>query len=183
MIIKKMATILLTAFIFLIPISLVLSLFLFALSLNLVLNITKITKSNYKASLKISAIFLAINALVVVSSVLILSITKIPFSSSTNAFFYLFDLIASVCIFHFLMKRNYATKVWKNIRVFFLTIFVYGIINLLVSFLIVAPVRMFVFEPFVIQGSSMSPNLDEGKYFFIGKIDKNYLRGDVVVFK
>jgi signal peptidase I len=54
-----------------------------------------------------------------------------------------------------------------------------------VAFLIVAPIRYFIFQPFIVSGASMSPNFATGDYLIVDEISyrfSNPQRGDVVVF-
>jgi len=54
------------------------------------------------------------------------------------------------------------------------------------AFAIVIPIRYFLFQPFVIQGSSMEPNFSEADYLIVDEISYRFRppqRGEVVVFK
>ena len=54
-----------------------------------------------------------------------------------------------------------------------------------IAFVIVAPIRYFLFQPFIVSGASMSPNFATGDYLIIDEISyrfSNPQRGDVVVF-
>ena len=54
-----------------------------------------------------------------------------------------------------------------------------------IAFVIVAPIRYFIFQPFIVSGSSMSPNFSSGDYLIVDEISyrfSNPQRGDVVVF-
>ena len=70
------------------------------------------------------------------------------------------------------------------------------------ALLIIAPIRIFLFQPFFVQGSSMEPNFEDGEYlivnelgykitdiefddikFFSVKSFKDLKRGDVIVFR
>lgn len=54
-----------------------------------------------------------------------------------------------------------------------------------IAFVIVAPIRYFLFQPFIVSGASMSPNLETGDYLIIDEISYRFSdpqRGDVVVF-
>lgn len=157
--------------------------FLFAFSLHCVLSTRHIPKANYKRSLKISAILMAINFFMVLLSIVFLFLAGIPANDATKTCYFLFMLAIYGCAFHFLMKRYHGTGFWKNVVIFALTQTVYGIISVLAAFLIIVPIRMFVFQPFVVQGNSMSPNLNEGSYLFVNEMDRKYQRGDVVVFE
>lgn len=51
---------------------------------------------------------------------------------------------------------------------------------------IVIPIRLFLFQPFIVSGASMEPNFKQGEYLLIDEISyrlKNPKRGEVVVFK
>jgi signal peptidase I len=54
-----------------------------------------------------------------------------------------------------------------------------------IAFLIVAPIRYFLFQPFIVSGASMSPNFSSGDYLIVDEISYRFSdpqRGDVVVF-
>jgi len=54
-----------------------------------------------------------------------------------------------------------------------------------IAFVIVAPIRYFLFQPFIVSGASMAPNFATGDYLIIDEISyrfSNPQRGDVVVF-
>lgn len=56
----------------------------------------------------------------------------------------------------------------------------------LVTLAIVIPIRVFIAQPFIVNGESMLPNLHNGDYLIIDEISyqtKDPERGDVVVFK
>ncbi|MEA1926452.1 MAG: signal peptidase I [Patescibacteria group bacterium] len=74
--------------------------------------------------------------------------------------------------------------------------------TLFLAFLIIIPIRTFVFQPFFVQGSSMKPNFHDGEYLIINELGykktviaagnkeffsivpfKNLKRGDPVVFR
>lgn len=54
-----------------------------------------------------------------------------------------------------------------------------------IAFIIVAPIRYFLFQPFIVSGASMAPNFSTGDYLIIDEISYRLStpqRGDVVVF-
>lgn len=57
---------------------------------------------------------------------------------------------------------------------------------LIIALVIILPVRYFVFQPFIVSGSSMEPNFSNGQYLIIDEIS-NYFskprRGQVVVIR
>lgn len=53
------------------------------------------------------------------------------------------------------------------------------------SLAIIIPVRMFVVQPFIVEGDSMTPNFHDGEYLIVDEISyrfKEPQRGDVVIF-
>jgi len=54
-----------------------------------------------------------------------------------------------------------------------------------IAFIIVAPIRYFLFQPFIVSGESMMPNFQNGNYLIVDEISYRFSepqRGDVVVF-
>jgi signal peptidase I len=54
-----------------------------------------------------------------------------------------------------------------------------------IALVIVAPIRYFLFQPFIVSGESMYPNFESGDYLIIDEISYRFSeprRGDVVVF-
>jgi signal peptidase I len=54
-----------------------------------------------------------------------------------------------------------------------------------IAFVIVAPIRYFIFQPFIVSGASMVPNFSSGDYLIIDEISYRFSepqRGDVIVF-
>ena len=54
-----------------------------------------------------------------------------------------------------------------------------------IAFIIVAPIRYFLFQPFIVSGASMAPNFATGDYLIVDEISYRFSapqRGDVVVF-
>jgi signal peptidase I len=59
-------------------------------------------------------------------------------------------------------------------------------LELFIFFLFIIPIRLFVFEPFFVQGKSMEPNYFSFDYLIVDKISYLFIeprRGDVIVFK
>ncbi|MDD3386555.1 MAG: signal peptidase I [Candidatus Pacebacteria bacterium] len=57
---------------------------------------------------------------------------------------------------------------------------------LIVALLIIIPIRAFLFQPFVVKGSSMEPNYFSSDYLIIDELSynlRNPERGEVIVFK
>jgi signal peptidase I len=56
----------------------------------------------------------------------------------------------------------------------------------LLAFLVVFPIRYFLFQPFIVSGNSMVPNFESGDYLFVDELSfrlRDPQRGEVVVFK
>jgi signal peptidase I len=56
----------------------------------------------------------------------------------------------------------------------------------IVAFIIIVPVRLFVAQPFVVSGESMSPTFNPGDYLVIDKLayaHSSPQRGDIIVFR
>ena len=64
--------------------------------------------------------------------------------------------------------------------------FIWEIVKIaIIAFVIVAPIRYFLFQPFIVSGASMAPNFATGDYLIVDEISyrlSNPQRGDVVVF-
>ena len=60
------------------------------------------------------------------------------------------------------------------------------LISLIIALIIVIPFRYFIAEPYIVQGSSMSPNFETGDYILVNKFEGTIIdpvrRGDVLVF-
>ena|SRR6056297_14642 len=57
---------------------------------------------------------------------------------------------------------------------------------LLIALVIVIPVRYFVFQPFIVDGASMEPNLHDGDYLIVDEFSYHFRepeRGEVIIFK
>lgn len=70
--------------------------------------------------------------------------------------------------------RSFLILLWEVVKV------------VLVSLAIIVPIRYFLVQPFFVDGSSMSPNFENGEYLLIDEISyrlKDPQRGEVVVFK
>lgn len=56
----------------------------------------------------------------------------------------------------------------------------------ILAFIIVVPIRYFLFQPFIVKGQSMEPNFEDGDYLLIDEISyrsRSPERGEVIVFK
>lgn len=72
------------------------------------------------------------------------------------------------------MFKNLLENVWEISKI------------IIISLLIIVPIRYFVVQPFFVKGASMEPNFDDGEYIIIDEISyafKKPARGEVIVFK
>ena len=64
--------------------------------------------------------------------------------------------------------------------------FVWEIVKVVVvSVIIIVPIRMFVVQPFIVEGASMEPTFENGEYLVVDEISLRFSdikRGDVVIF-
>ncbi|MFH1145586.1 MAG: signal peptidase I [bacterium] len=71
-------------------------------------------------------------------------------------------------------RQTPAQVIWELLKV------------LVVSFAIVVPVRLFIFQPFYVQGQSMEPTFEDHDYLIIDELSYRFnepKRGDTVVFR
>ncbi len=78
--------------------------------------------------------------------------------------------------------------------------FVYEVVKMfLLAVVIIVPIRVFLFQPFIVRGASMEPNFQEKEYLIINEFGykdvnlfggkfhvqprKDFVRGEIVVFK
>lgn len=57
---------------------------------------------------------------------------------------------------------------------------------IIISLLIIIPIRYFVVQPFFVRGDSMLPNFNDGEYLIIDEISYRFSepdRGDVIIFR
>lgn len=58
--------------------------------------------------------------------------------------------------------------------------------TVVIAIAIVIPVRMFIAQPFIVEGASMEPNFHGGDYLIIDELSYQFrepMRGDVIVFR
>ena len=56
----------------------------------------------------------------------------------------------------------------------------------LIAIIIVIPFRIFIAQPFLVSGASMSPNFETGHYLIVDQLSYNFenpQRGDVIIFR
>ncbi|MBI2451347.1 MAG: signal peptidase I [Parcubacteria group bacterium] len=73
-----------------------------------------------------------------------------------------------------IMFKNFFRQAWEIAKI------------IVVSLAIIIPVRYFLVQPFLVKGSSMEPNFQDGNYLLIDEISprlRDYGRGDIIVFR
>ena len=149
-------------------------LFIHALLLHLVTKIFKVEKANFQTALKISIfewLLLIVIGLVVVFA---LSALKLPVLLSD-----LVQMVVGFFILHWLLKKYYSTKIKKNLLIYV----VLTVILVALSLIATIPIRLYVMQPFYASSQSMEPTLEKGEYMFIKIYDRDYKRGDIVVYE
>lgn len=142
--------------------------FLIAAILFGVSKLFKISEVTYKKSILITIIF---NVACLLLGVII-GIINLGFFTN------ILGVVGSYFVFYYVFRKYYQVSWKKSLGIFVVN----TILTIIVTLAVALPIRAFVFEPFVVSGVSMSPNIDQGTLLFIKKYDKNFSRGDVVVF-
>lgn len=71
-------------------------------------------------------------------------------------------------------RGRFFDEAWEILRV------------LLISLAIVAPIRYFIVQPFVVRGASMEPNFTNSEYLVVDEVSYRFrapLRGEVIIFR
>lgn len=129
----------------------------------------KIANPTYKNSVRTLIFFSIASAIVGI----VFSIINLGLLSS------IIITVASFFAFHYFLKKYHLSSWKKSLGIYV----VFGIIWIIVSLVVVAPTRLYVFEPFAVNGGAMSPTYNDGDYLLINKFDTSFGRGDVVVFR
>ena len=87
--------------------------------------------------------------------------------------------VASFFAFHYFFKKYYLSSWKKSLGIYV----VLGIVCIIVSLVVVIPTRLYIVSPFVATGEAMSPTYNNGDYLLINKFNKDFSRGDVVIFR
>ena len=150
----------------------------FLLSVSIIHVTTKLLKADnpkLKNALKITFFML-------LGSTIYYAILAIFIASPSQSVKNIIEIISGVIsfiIFYTLADKYYRFSWKKNIGAFFISSFLLIIIPLIV----ILPTRYFIIEPFYVNGAAMEPNFKNNDYLLIKKYDKNYKRGEVIVFK
>jgi len=129
----------------------------------------KIENPTYKNSIK-TILFSGIAGAIVG---IIFSIINLGFLSN------ILVTVVSFFAFHYFLKKYYLSSWKKSLGIYV----VFGIVGIIVSLVVVVPTRLYIFSPFAVAGEAMSPTYNNGDYLLINKFDKNFVRGDVVIFR
>lgn len=143
---------------------------------NWVTKLFKIDNARFKTALKIYLWQILYTLLSGIIVAIILTVFELQFLSN------IFTALAGGYILHKLLTKYYGSNLKKNIGIYITNLF----ITIILSFLIIIPIRYFFIEPFYTKGAAMDPNFSDREYMFINKISyrfSNPERGDVVVFR
>lgn len=144
-----------------------------AFMLHISTKIFKVTGASLKTALIITILLLVISSIAGIAAGVVLTV------SGLQDFVSLFSIIIGFVVFHKLLQRYYKTNLRRNIAIYL----VYTVISILSVFIIIFPIRSYLAEPFFMSGASMEQTYKNGDYLLINKFDRNYNRGDVIVFR
>ncbi len=74
--------------------------------------------------------------------------------------------VATFFVFHYFYKKYYQSSWKKSLGIYV----IFGIIGVVISLLVVIPTRLFIVQPFVVSGETMSPTYLNGDYLLINKL-------------
>jgi len=133
----------------------------------------KISGATYKKSLLIVLGSFVAQFIVVIIFALIVS----PVIASV------LGVITNITTFCIIIKRNYQITLLKSIGIYVVNSIFTIIAGIVIALFVSLPIRTYVVEPFVVNGSSMSPHYNTGDYMFIKKFGKDFKRDDVIVYR
>ena len=82
-------------------------------------------------------------------------------------------------VFYRLYSKQFSINITKSLGVYI----AYVGITTVCILAVVIPIRVYITQPFVIDGNAMSPTLNSGQYILANKLGHEYQRGNIVVFK
>ncbi|MBI4239558.1 signal peptidase I [Candidatus Uhrbacteria bacterium] len=91
----------------------------------------------------------------------------------------LLGIFYNVGLFIVIIRQQLPITFMKALGIYVIS----GIFSLVLVFFAVFITRLFVVQSFFVKGTSMNPTYQENDYLLINKIDHNYQRGDVVVYR
>lgn len=92
---------------------------------------------------------------------------------------YVVALLAMFYAFHWYFKKKYHIDWKKSLHAFL----IFAALTTFISILVIVPTRLYLFEPFIVKGDAMQPTYKTGDYLLIGKWDKKFSRGDIVIIR
>lgn len=128
----------------------------------------KVGNITFKSSMMIILVYVIFSSLLG----LVLSLLNLGIIST------IISLIVCFFVFSYLLKKYQVN--WKKALGIYVSLIV---INSVISLCIILPVRLFVMQPFYVKGDTMSPSLQDKDYLMVNMINKDFNRGDIVVFK
>ncbi|MBU0647568.1 signal peptidase I [Patescibacteria group bacterium] len=134
--------------------------------------ILRIRQATYLKSLYVILIVSLIN---IVFGFLIFSLQIVEFGQFLAPFIILL-------VFIYLLKRFYSLKWLNSIIVYFLYMILELIFYLGITFILLIPLRHYVFGLYIVEGDSMNPTLSQNDMFIANKLDKDFSRGEIIVF-
>lgn len=157
-----------------VTLAIIIGFFLQVLFLHWTTKMLKVENVSYKIAIKISIFEWIIGIIIGVAFGILFSIFNV-----SDTILNIILIILWFIILHKLLKKYYSTQLKKNI----LICVVLTVMVVLASLIFTIPFRSYIAEPFTLNGKSMEPTLEEKEYFFIKKFDKNFIRGDIVVYQ
>ncbi len=140
--------------------------------LHITLKLLKVEEINFKNTLIVASVI----TLIETAYYTLLFINK---NFSKDLFLNVIFEVLPFVIFFILIKKYYSCTWLKNI---FSYIISFILITLAISFITI-PTRHFIIEPFYVKGTAMEPSFKNNDYLLLKKYDKNYKRGEIIVFK
>jgi signal peptidase I len=151
----------------------VIGLFLDVLILNWLTKKFNVSNVTLKTTVKIFSLQLAIGLLIGI-------ILNIVFSTlNLQIIFSISSPFIGFYIFHRLFNKYYKTELKQNIKIYLFHL----LSSLLLAIILIIFIRTFIFQPFTIKGDSMNPTLKNSDYVFLKMYDKDYHRGDIIIYK
>ena len=80
-------------------------------------------------------------------------------------------------IFDYFFQKYYSQSCKKATQIFI----VYTLFSIIVSLIIIIPIRAFLFTPFYVKGDSMNPTYQNNDYLFVSLFNKQFSKGDIVI--
>jgi signal peptidase I len=133
----------------------------------------KVSDATYKKSLLIT-----LGSFVAQFLVLIIFSTIIRTSIAT-----ILGIVASIVVFCLIIRRYYQISLGRSLGIYVVNEIFAIIFGVIIAVIVAIPVRIFLFEPFIVSGSSMSPHYNTGDYMFIEKFTNTFNRDDVIVYQ